>query len=148
MNRSGVSGGSHPHVKEGQGSISAFVALFLVALMVMLGLVVDGGREMSADQAAQAEAEQAARAGAGALTVGGLRSGLIELDQQEAISDAVEFTVQSGHPGTAEVEGDVVTVRVDYSIPTSVLGIVGVSSLPVSATASAIDVVGVTREDR
>jgi Flp pilus assembly protein TadG len=148
MRYSGPWSDMHRHGREDRGSLTAFVALFLVALMALLGLVVDGGREMSADQAAQAEAEQAARAGAGALSVQGLRSGQIQVDQQQAISDAVGFTVTSGHPGSVSVEGGVVTVTVIYSMPTSVLGIIGVSSLRVSATASAVDIAGVTREDQ
>ena len=131
-----------------QASISAFVVLLMVALIALLGLVVDGGRAMTARQSAQDEAEQAARAGAGALSVDALRSGQLVLDQQTAVTDAVNFTVQSGHPGRATVSGDTVTVTVSYGVPTDVLGIVGVSSLPISATASAVDVDGVTREDQ
>ena len=53
-----------------RGSVTAFVALLLVALVALAGLVVDGGAAMSAHQAAVDEAQQAARAGAGALSVG------------------------------------------------------------------------------
>jgi Flp pilus assembly protein TadG len=129
------------------GSISALVALLLVALFVLMGLVLDGGSAMSDQQAAYNEAEQAARAGAGALSVDGLRSGSIQIDQQSAIADAVAYTVAAGHPGTATESAGVVTVHVEYRMPTDVLGIVGIGSLPVAASASAVNVSGVTRED-
>ncbi len=127
-----------------RGSVSAFVALLLVALVALAGLVVDGGAAMSAHQAAVDEAEQAARAGAGALSTDGLRSGSLVIDQDDAIRSAEAFTSAAGHPGTAAVSAGAVTVTIHYRVPTSVLGIIGITSLPVSATASAVDVQGVT----
>lgn len=127
-----------------EGSISAFVVLALVALLVLMGLVVDGGSALTAQQAASDEAQQAARAGAGALSVNALRSGTLQLDSGAAVAAAEAFTVAAGHPGTASVSSGVVTVFVHYRIPTSLLGLVGINSLPVSAAASAIDVEGVT----
>ncbi len=127
-----------------RGSISAFVALMVVALMALLGLVVDGGRAMAAHQAAMDEAEQAARSGAGAVSTSALRSGSLVLDPSAAVTSADAFTVAAGHPGTAKASGDSVTVSVHYRMATTVLGMVGISSLPVSATATAVDVEGVT----
>jgi Flp pilus assembly protein TadG len=116
----------------------------LVALMALLGLVVDGGAALSAHQAATDEAEQAARAGAGALSVDALREGVVQLDPEAAVAAAEAFTVAAGHPGTASVSSGVVTVAIRYRVPTALLGIVGIGSLPVSGTASAVDVEGVT----
>ncbi|MHB1711824.1 MAG: TadE/TadG family type IV pilus assembly protein [Acidimicrobiales bacterium] len=129
------------------GSISAFVALFAIALFALMGLVLDGGSAISAQQSAYDEAEQAARAGAGALSMGALRSGVVAVNPQAAIADAVAYTVAAGHPGTASVANGVVTVKVEYRIPTSILGMVGIPTLPVSASASAVVVHGVTKED-
>ncbi len=131
-----------------RGSVSAFVALLLVALVALAGLVVDGGAAISAHQAAVDEAEQAARAGAGALSVDALRGGSLVIDQDAAVRSAEAFTTAAGHPGTAVASAGAVTVTVRYRIPTSVLGIVGINSLPVSATASAVDVQGVTTGSR
>ncbi len=141
-----------PHIRVSEsapsggeaGSITAFVLLLLVALVALLGLVVDGGAAMAAHQAAVDEASQAARAGAGAVSVDALRHGSLTLDAPAAVREAQAFTEAAGHPGTATVSGNVVTVTVEYRMPTTVLGIVGVSWLPVSATASAVDLEGVT----
>lgn len=128
-----------------RGSVTAFCVLALVALLALMGMVVDGGSAMSAHESAVDEAEQAARAGAGALSVAALRSGSVLLEDQQAIAAAEAFTVAAGHPGTATVVGQTVEVRIAYRVPTAVLGIVGITSLPVSASAAAVDVVGVTR---
>jgi hypothetical protein len=133
-----------PRDRSQDGSISAFVVLLLVAVFVLMGLVVDGGSALSAQQAATDEAEQAARAGAGALSVDALRSGNVQINQQEAVSAAEEFTVAAGHPGTATVSSGTVNVQIHYRIHTEILGIVGIDTLPVSASASAVDVQGVT----
>jgi Flp pilus assembly protein TadG len=127
-----------------EGSISAFVVLLLIAIFVLMGLVVDGGSAISAHQAATDEAEQAARAGAGALSLDALRDGSVQIDQAEAIDAAEQFTVAAGHPGVATVSSGTVNVTVEYQIHTDILGIIGIDSLPVSASASAVDVQGVT----
>jgi hypothetical protein len=68
----------------------------------------------------------------------------VALDAPAAIAAAEEFAVVSGHPGTASVNGGVVTVQVRYRIPTAVLGIIGISYLSVAAEASAENLHGVT----
>jgi Flp pilus assembly protein TadG len=131
------------HGTSQEGSISAFVVLFLIALFALMGMVLDGGSALAARQSATDEAEQAARAGAGALSIDSLRSGSVELDQAAAVEAAEQFTVVAGHPGIATVAGGTVTVQIRYRIPTQVLGIIGVTTLPVVASASAVDVEGV-----
>ena len=131
-------------VGSDEGVITAFTALVLVALMALIGFVVDGGSALVAHQSAEVEAEQAARAGAGALSVDGLRNGTLQLDDQAAVVAAGHFAAGAGHPATVAVNDGVVTVRVSYRVPTAVLGIVGIRSLPVTATASAFDLEGVT----
>ncbi len=130
--------------RDDDGALIAFVLLLLVALVALLGLVVDGGAALTAHQAAEVEAEQAARAGAGAISVDGLRDGQVVLDTDAAVAAAEQFTYVSGHPGTASVDAGVVTVTIRYQVPTTVLGIVGIRWLMVSASASAEDLHGVT----
>jgi Tfp pilus assembly protein PilX len=131
-------------VRADTGSVSAFVVLLMVAVMALLGLVVDGGIAMTARQSAFDEAEQAARAGAGAVSVSALRSGSLQIDSDAAVSAAEAFTVAAGHPGVATVSDGIVRVQIRYRIQTQVLGIVGISSLPVAASATAVDEEGVT----
>jgi Flp pilus assembly protein TadG len=128
-----------------KGSFTAFMAVFCVALFVLIGLVVDAGRAIAARSAAMAEAEQAARAGAGQLSVGALRAGQVEIDPVAAVQDAYLEAV--GQPGTASVVGQIVTVHIATDEPTVILGIVGINRIVVSVTASAVNVHGVTEED-
>ena len=130
------------------GSLSAFVVLLLVAVFALMGLVLDGGSALAAQQAASDEAQQAARAGAGALSVDALRSGSVELNDQAAVAAAEAFTVASGHPGSATASSGVVNVQIHYRLPTVILGVIGIQSLQVSASASAVDVQGVTEGSR
>jgi hypothetical protein len=44
------------------------------------------------------------------------------------------------------VSGGAVRVEIHYRIATDILSIVGITSMPVSASASAVDVAGVTAE--
>lgn len=135
---------SVPRRRADDGALVAFVLLLLLGLMALLGLVVDGGAALTAHQAAEVEAEQAARYGAGAISVDALRSGTVRLEPAAAMSAAEWFTTAAGHPGTATVSDGVVTVRISYRIPTTVLGIIGIGSLGVSAVAAAEDLHGVT----
>ena len=137
--------GARDYEPNESGSVSAFVVLLLVALFALVGLLIDGGSAIAARQAATDEAEQAARAGAGALSVDALRSGSVQIDPSAAVATAEAFTVAAGHPGTAVVSAGVVRVEVHYRIPTDILGMVGITTLPVSGTASAVDVRGVTQ---
>lgn len=148
---SGRPGGPLPALYRGDraprddaGALVAFVLLLLLGLMALVGLVVDGGAALTAHQAAEVEAEQAARSGAGAISVDALRSGTVRLDPVAAVAAAERFTAAAGHPGTATVSGGVVTVTVRYRLPTTVLGIIGIRTLGVSAVAAAEDLHGVT----
>jgi hypothetical protein len=131
-------------IRDDLGVLTAFILLLLVAFMALLGLVVDGGAVLTAHQSAEVEAEQAARAGAGAISVDALREGIVQLDVPAAIAAAEQFALVSGHPGTATVDGGVVTVRIQYRVPTVLLGMVGIPFLPVTASASAENLHGVT----
>jgi Flp pilus assembly protein TadG len=129
------------------GSLTAFVAVLCFSLFVLIGLVVDAGRAISARSIAMADAQQAARAGAGQLSLGALRSGLVAVDPATAIQVSDAYLASVGQPGTTSVVGQTVTVHIETVEPTVILGIVGIDRIGISVTASAIDVHGVTRED-
>ena len=120
------------------GMVTAFVVIFTLALLVMTGLVLDGGLALAAKVQAIDDAQAAARAGAQAIDIPLYRStGQITLDPTEAAADAETFLAQSGHTGTVAVTGDQVTVTVSVTQPTQILSIVGVDQLTVSGTGSA-----------
>jgi Flp pilus assembly protein TadG len=129
------------------GSLTVFVALLAVALFALVGLVVDAGRAVAARSAALDQAEQAARAGAGQLSIDGLRSGQVELNPSAAIQAADAYLTSAGDSGSASVSGNVVTVHVTQSEPTVMLQLIGIHRIDVSVVASATNVHGVTNQD-
>jgi hypothetical protein len=146
IRRAVVSRWDRPGVAHDRGSLSAFVVLLLVAIFVLMGLVVDGGLAATARQQAAEEAQQAARAGAGSISVEALRSGQLQIDDTAAIFAAEQFMIAAGHPGVATVSSGRVQVEISYRVHTEILGIVGITTLPVSATATAVDLGGVAED--
>ncbi|MGD0594201.1 MAG: pilus assembly protein TadG-related protein [Acidimicrobiales bacterium] len=120
------------------GSVSAFVLLLCLCLASLVGLVSEGGLVLSARETAVAEAEQAARAGAAELTPAALRAGGTSGAGPEAVAVAENFMALSGHPGTATDSHGVVTATVAaFRVSTPLLALAGVSSISITASASA-----------
>ena len=120
------------------GMVTAFVVIFTLALLVMAGLVLDGGLALSAKVQAIDGAQAAARAGAQAIDIPLYRStGQITLDPTQAAADAEAYLAQSGHTGTVTVNGEQVTVTVTISQPTQLLSLVGVTHITVSGSGTA-----------
>jgi len=134
--------GRHRLVTD-RGSVTPFVLLVCVCLAALLGLLAEGGLALSARETAVAEAEQAARAGAAVLTPGTVRAGRTSNGGSSAIAVAEYLMALSGHPGTATAAGGVVTATVSpFRVSTPLLGLAGVGSISVTATASARAVAG------
>ena len=124
--------------QDESGMVTAFVVIFTLALVVMAGLVLDGGLALSAKVQAIDDAQAAARAGAQAIDIPLYRStGQITLDPAQATTDAQRYLTQSGHTGTVAVNGEQVTVTVTISQPTQILSLVGIGHLTVSGTGTA-----------
>ena len=119
--------------------VTAFVVIFIFALLLMAGLVLDGGLTLAAKVQAIDEAQAAARAGAQAIDLATYRAtGQITLDPTEATADAEKFLAAAGHTGTVAVNGDVVTVRVSITQATQILDIAGIDHLTVTGTGTAM----------
>ena len=124
--------------RDEAGMVTAFVVIFTFALLLLAGLVIDGGLALAARVQAIDEAQAAARAGAQAINLPLFRStGQIVLDSSAATADAERYLAVAGHSGTVTVTGNEVTVAVTISQPTQILGIAGIGQLTVSGTGSA-----------
>ena len=131
-----------------EGTTTVIVVLLATALFALGGLVFDGGRAITGRQRAANEAEQAARAGADAVSLDTLRGdGAVVLDPLRARAAAKSYLAATGDTGRVEVTPTSVTVRVDVVVDTAILGIVGVNRLTVSNTASARAVRGIDTEE-
>jgi hypothetical protein len=132
---------SHVRSRLGEsesGMVTAFVVMFTLALIVMAGLVLDGGLALSAKVQAIDDAQAAARAGAQALNIPLYRStGQITLDADQATADAEQYLANAGKTGTVQVTGEQVTVTVTISQPTQILSLAGIDHITVSGTGTA-----------
>jgi hypothetical protein len=120
------------------GAVSAFVVVLFVGLLVLAGLVLDGGLALGAKVRASGQAEAAARAGSQAIDLAVYRAtGAVRLLPTEAAAAAQDHLATVGATGTVTVSGDTVTVTVTASQNTQLLGLAGISSLSVQGTGSA-----------
>ena len=118
--------------------MSVFFAVVFVAFLMMLGLVVDGGRLLDQRSHAHDIAAQAARAGAQHLAVDGFTSGgNVALDPNRARTAATDFLARVSMTGVVTVTGPTVTVTVTDTVELTWLRLVGATSKQVAATASA-----------
>ncbi|KQY48007.1 pilus assembly protein TadG-related protein [Cellulomonas sp. Root137] len=117
------------------GSVTVFVAISVLGLLLLIGLVADGGAKLRATQRADSVAAEAARAGGQALDVPGAVSGSgTRVDRALAVQAATTYLRQSGHTGTVTVSDDRarLVVTVTDTAPTAFLSLIGISTLTVT----------------
>lgn len=129
-----------------RGSVAVFTAVFAVAVIFLLGLLVDGGSTLDARERAADMAEQAARAAATDLDPASLRGPTPSIDWGSACgyADQVVASYASQYsdmtkPEASCVPGDgplSVTVTVSFTVRPAI-PVPGFSSVPVTATQSA-----------
>ncbi|HEY3673050.1 MAG TPA: hypothetical protein VGN51_19080 [Acidimicrobiia bacterium] len=118
--------------------MTAFVVIFTLALILLAGLVVDGGLTLAARVQAIDEAQAAARAGAQAINLATYRAdGPLTLDPDQARQAALDYLATTGHDGTVDVHDNQVDVTVRITQPMQILGIAGIGSLSVTGHGSA-----------
>lgn len=128
-----------------RGSISLLAVIVTLGLIVMIGLVYDGGRALAAHERAAGIAGEAARAGADQLDTAYLRAtGIARLDPAAAHAAAAEWIAAAGHTGTVTASTIEVTVTVTIDTPAQLLTAVGIGSIIVHAEATARPRIGVT----
>jgi len=107
--------------EDGQGGgVSLMVLTMIPALLIVFGLVIDGGAKAAALDRANRIAMEAARTGAQSI------SGPGDISAAAANSAAQSYLATEGVAGTVTVTGDRVDVHVSFVEPTKVLSIVGI----------------------
>lgn len=128
-----------------RGSVSAFVAVIALGLVMVAGLVYDGGQVLAAQATARDLAANAARAGAQELDLDTLRAdGVARLDPARASAAAEGYLRANGVEGSAVVDGADITVTV--LVPAR-MRILPVPDRTVRATDTATATPGVTEGD-
>ncbi|GIH10061.1 hypothetical protein Rhe02_81280 [Rhizocola hellebori] len=126
--------------KRDEGTATAFVVVWLMAAMLLSGLVFDCGMAIASKVSAVDVAQAASRAGARELDVTALRTtGTIRLDPIKAEIAARDWLVRSGINGTwiVTVIGNQVTVTITSAQPTQLLHLAGIEQIPLHASATA-----------
>ena len=127
-----------------EGMVTAFVVIFVFALLLLAGLVIDGGLTLAARVQAIDEAQAAARAGAQAINLPLFRTtGQVELNPTQAQQEAEAYLASTGHLGNVRVVGNEVEVSVSITQRMQILGIGGIGSLTVTGHGNASPVEGV-----
>lgn len=115
-----------------------FVVGITVALLLMAGLSIDGGRILSAREKVMDEAQEAARSAAQQLDPQALRGGGgSNLDPSAAQRAAQRYLAATGDTGVVVVNGNQVTVTVQRTVAMQVLGLGGLGSVTVTESGSA-----------
>ncbi len=127
-----------------RGQLTLFVVFATLALVILAGLVVDGGHVLAARRRAIDDANGAARAGAAALAPAVYRAeGEVVLDGDAAVAAAQEYLAAAGHVGTVAVDGDRVSVRLRFAQPLSLLRLGGMDAVTVAGRGEARSVRGI-----
>lgn len=130
-----------------RGSVTAWLLGTMVGLIVLAGLVLDGGAALAARGKAADTAAQAARAGADALDQASLRSATpagFTANPAAARAAAGRVLAAAGVTGEITVSGSAVTVTARASQPAVILTIVGIGEVGGQASATAIPLHGTT----
>jgi hypothetical protein len=132
------------------GQVTAFVVVFMVALIAIAGLVIDGGVALSAQRRAINEAQAAARAGAQALDTHAYRRGETSTLRVDEAEQASRDYMARAHPAatvTSAATTAGVTVDVTFQQPLNILGVFGFDSITARGHGSARSAHGVSREN-
>jgi Flp pilus assembly protein TadG len=124
----------HLRRREERGSVSLWLVTTGFAMIVLVGLAVDLGGQVHAQQHARAVADQAARTGGQQLQAPvAVRGQGLLADTHRAAKAAKAFLTASGMTGTVTITGSTtVTVDVRDTYDTTFLGIIGITSMTVT----------------
>lgn len=122
-----------------RGSISIWAVTATVAMITLVGLAVDLGGQVHAQQRAHDVAAQAARAGGQQVQAAPAVEGrYVALDTVAARRAAEQYLAAAGVEGSVTITGGTtLTVRVTDTYEPTFLSVVGISDLTVTGDASA-----------
>jgi len=117
-------------------SLSPFIAVLLPALLVMIGLVVDGGAQAAAANRAERIAAAAARAASDDTAAARLAGG--QLNVAHAITVAQQrVAAETGVSAQVSVQGGQILVRTKVVTATTLLNLIGINELTATGSAQA-----------
>ncbi|NGN63211.1 hypothetical protein G5C51_04715 [Streptomyces sp. A7024] len=123
-----------------RGSLSPFFAASCIAILMIAGLVVDGGGRLRAGSQANMVAQEAARTAGQQIDAGKAVPGTaIVVDPAAASAAARRYLNEAGMTGDVTVsdDGKTLTVKVQDTYQTKFVTLIGYSSMAVTGEATA-----------
>lgn len=120
-----------------RGSVTLWAVLITTAVLMIVGLVVDGGAQLRATQRADQVAREAARAAGQAISGDPIlgRPGLVDVSRGRQA--ATSYLAAAGVPGDVTVSGATITVTTRVDWRPVILSAVGVGPVTVTGSAEA-----------
>lgn len=133
---------THPRrdARHDDGKITLLVLVFMVAILTVIGLSVDGGARIRALQRADNIAADAARSSGQALDAAqAIPGGAKVVDPNAAVDAASAYLAAAGVQGTVVISQDrqQVSVTVTITTNTAMLSIIGIDRMTVTGRATA-----------
>ena len=124
--------------RDERGAISVWFATASLVMIILVGMTVDVGGKVHAQQKARSAAAQAARTGAQEVKGSAVRGGDLHVDINAAKSAAQGYLNAAGVEGSVTVvNGDTLIVRTTDTYDSKFLGIIGLNSMRVTGEAAA-----------
>lgn len=124
--------------RDEDGRVTPFVVVAVTGLLLVAGLVLDGGTALAARSRAIGIAEEAARAGCQQLDLVGFRAGQpLSLDLAAAEQAARTYLDVAGVTGTVTATGGEVTVTATLTTRSQLLGVLGIGEFTVTGLGAA-----------
>ena len=121
-----------------RGSVTIWLALTTFVMMMLVGLAVDLGGQVHAQQRAHDLAAQAARTGGQRVQAApAIQGHYLRVDHAAARGAAQQYLEAAGVSGTVDVSDDTMTVTVTDTYRPRFLSLLGLNRLQVTGTATA-----------
>lgn len=120
-----------------RGSVTLWAVIITSVVLVIMGLVVDGGAQLRAGQRADQVAREAARAAGQAISGDPIlgRPGMVDVSRSRQAAN--EYLTAAGVAGEVSVDGATITVTTSVVFTPVMLSAFGISSVTVQGSAVA-----------
>ena len=119
-----------------RGSFSLLLAVLGIALLVAIGLVVDGGQYVTAAQLADNAAGEAGRAAGQHITSPAVLGQQPEVDSTRAVQAARDYLAAAGVDGSVTATGSEITITTTVQRRPVLLTVAGVSTITATGSAT------------
>jgi hypothetical protein len=128
-----------------KGAVSFFVVGCAIGFFALAGLTFDGGGRIHEGERADAVAREAARAACEQVDPNGVLGGVYRLQPDWAQQAGADYVARAGMTGytLSFPQPDICRVTLTADYRTQLLGVIGISDLPVSGSGEAQFVYGV-----